>query len=75
MDINDFLKKVAEQYDETEMSAFTPQTRFKELADWSSLIALSIIAMIDEDYNISLKSEDLAKSETIEDLFCRISQR
>lgn len=51
---------------------FNPHTRFKELDEWTSLTALSIIAMIDEEYNISLKSNDLAKSSTIEELFVKI---
>ena len=66
MELNDFIEKFAEQFEETE------KTRFKELDEWTSLTALSIIAMIDEEYNISLKSNDLAKSSTIEELFVKI---
>ena len=54
------------------MILLNPHTRFKELDEWTSLTALSIIAMIDEEYNISLKSNDLAKSSTIEELFVKI---
>lgn len=73
MELNDFIEKFAEQFEDTERDIFTPQVKFKELEDWSSLTALSIIAMIDEEYNISLKSDDLAQSDTIEELFTRIS--
>lgn len=72
MDLKDFIEKFAEQFDETDVSVFTAETRFKELDDWSSLVALSVIAMIDEEYNKSLKSDDLLKSETIQDLYERI---
>lgn len=72
MDLNEFIEKFAEQFDETDVSVFTAETRFKELDDWSSLVALSVIAMIDEEYNKSLKSDDLLKSETIQDLYERI---
>lgn len=72
MDLKDFIEKFAEQFDETDTSVFTAETRFKELDDWSSLVALSVIAMIDEEYNKSLKSDDLLKSETIQDLYERI---
>ena len=67
-----FIENFAEQFDETDVSVFTAETRFKELDDWSSLVALSVIAMIDEEYNKSLKSDDLLKSETIQDLYERI---
>jgi acyl carrier protein len=39
------------------------------LDDWSSLLALSVIAMIDEEYNVTIKGKDLLSAETIEDLF------
>ena len=70
MELNDFIEKFAEQFEETEKTVFNPHTRFKELDEWTSLT--SIIAMIDEEYNISLKSNDLAKSSTIEELFVKI---
>lgn len=72
MEINEFVEKFAEQFEDTDVSVFTPKTQFKELDEWTSLTALSVIAMIDEEYDISLKSDDLAKSETIGDLFGRI---
>ncbi|EIY35027.1 hypothetical protein HMPREF1062_01395 [Bacteroides cellulosilyticus CL02T12C19] len=74
MELNDFIEKFAEQFEETENTIFTGNTNFKELDEWTSLTALSIIAMLDEEYNISLKSDDLLKSSTIEELFERINK-
>ncbi len=72
MTINEFIEKFAEQFDETEASEFTPTTKFKELDDWSSLTALSIIAMVDEECNVSINSEAIKESVTIEDLYNKI---
>lgn len=69
MELQDFINKFSEQFDDTESSVFKPDTHFKELEDWSSLVALSVIAMIDEEYDISLKGDDLLKSDTIQELF------
>lgn len=69
MEINEFIANFAEQFDETDASVFTPETNFKELEEWSSLIALSVIAMVDEEYDVTLKGDDIRKSNTIEDLF------
>ena len=69
MELQDFIEKFAEQFDETEVSELTAETKFKELDEWSSLIALSIIAMVDEEYDVSLKGNDINTSSTIEDLF------
>lgn len=69
MEINDFIKDFALQFDETDGSVFTPDTKFMELDEWSSLTALSIIAMIDEEYDVRLKGDDIRKAETIQGLF------
>lgn len=64
-----FIKNFAAQFDETEASEFIPNTVFKELEEWSSLLALSIIAMVDEEYGMKIKGEDIRNAKTIEDLF------
>lgn len=69
MEINDFIAKFAEQFDDTELSVFTPETIYKKLDEWSSLMALSIIAMVDEEYEVSIKGDDINSASTIEDLF------
>ena len=69
MDINSFIELFAEQFDETDASEFKAETVFKELEEWSSLIALSIIAMVDEECDVTLKGDDIRNSSTIEDLF------
>lgn len=69
MELKDFIANFAEQFDDTEASEFKPETVFKDLDEWSSLIALSIIAMVDEEYDITLKGDDIRNSNTIEDLF------
>lgn len=64
-----FIENFAAQFDDTEMRVFTPRTVFKELDEWSSLIALSVIAMVDEEYDVTIKGDDIKNSETIEDLY------
>jgi acyl carrier protein len=69
MDLKSFIEHFAEQFDDTELSVFTPETVFHELEEYSSLIALSIIAMIDEEYDITIGANEMKASVTIEDLF------
>jgi acyl carrier protein len=69
MDINEFIEHFAEQFEETDHAVFAANTNFRELEEWSSLIALNIIAMVDEEYDVTLKGADIEKSKTIEDLF------
>lgn len=69
MELNEFVENVANQFDETDPSEIKAETKFRELEEWSSLNALSIIAMVDEEYDVTLKGDDIRNSETIEDLF------
>lgn len=69
MEINEFIANFADQFDETDASVFTPETKFRELEEWSSLIALSVIAMVDEEYDVTLKGDDMRAAQTIEDLY------
>ena len=69
MEIKDFIEKFAEQFEDTEVSIFKEDTEFKTLDEWTSLMALSIIAMIDEEYDVRIKGNDIKSSVTIKDLF------
>ena len=69
MDINEFVAHFAEQFDFTDLDAFKPETAFRDLDEWSSLMALSIIAMVDEEYDVTLQGDDMKAAVTIEDLF------
>jgi len=69
MDLQDFIGKFAEQFDETDVSEFKADTEFKKLDEWTSMTALLIIAMVKDEYDVFIKGDDVRKSTTIEDLF------
>ena len=75
MELSVFVQNFADQFDETDAEVFTPETRFRDLDEWSSLIGLSIILMVDEEYGITLGAEDMKKAETIEDLFTIVQSK
>lgn len=69
MEIKEFIEHFAEQFDETDINEFKPETVFHDLEEYTSLIALSIILMVDEEYGITIDGNDMKKAVTIEDLF------
>lgn len=75
MELNEFVVKFAEQFDDTDESVFSNDTKFKELDEWSSLLALSIIAMVDESYGVKVKGDDIKNSNTIDDLYQIVKSR
>jgi acyl carrier protein len=69
MNIQEFIENFAAQFDETDESLFAADTKFRQIDEWSSLTALSIIAMVDDEYDVILKGNDIINSETIQDLY------
>jgi acyl carrier protein len=69
MELQKFIENFANQLDDTDISEIKADTNFKDLEEYSSLVALSIIAMVDEEYNVRLKGDDIRNSVTIEELF------
>ena len=69
MEIKEFIENFANQFDDTDASEIKAETNFRDLDEWSSLIALSVIAMVDEEYDVTLKGDDIKNAATVEDLF------
>ena len=69
MTLDEFVKAFAAEFDETPEDQFKADTEFKTLEDWSSLTALSIIAMVDENMDKTITGADIRASKTVEDLY------
>jgi acyl carrier protein len=69
METTDFIKNFAAQFDDTDASEFSMETRFRELEEWSSLNALAILNMISKKYNLVLKAEEMRATNTVQELF------
>ena len=69
MELQEFIQNFADQFDDLDTATVNGNTEFKELDDWNSLVALSVIAMVDEEYDVTIKGDDIRGAKTIEDLF------
>ena len=75
MELKDFIANFAEQFDDTELSEIQADTEYRELDEWTSLTALSIIAMIDEEFDVTIKGDDMRASVTVEDLYNKVVEK
>lgn len=73
--LEEFVELFAEQFDETDPAAITAATVFHDLEEWSSLIGLSIIAMVDEEFDIALKGDDIKNAVTVEDVYNNVKAK
>jgi acyl carrier protein len=70
-----FVNCFFELLDDTDKSLITSDTVFKELEEWTSILALSLIAMVDEVYDVTLDTDDIRDANTLEDLYRAIQQK
>ena len=75
MEIKEFIKNFAEQFEDTDANVFNADTKFRELDEWSSLSALSILGMIDDEYDIQLSPSEMRKTNTIQELFDLVTSK
>ena len=69
MVINEFIQNFADQFEETEVGELSPETVFRDNDEWSSLLALSVMAMVDEEYDVQLSANEMRQANTIQELF------
>ena len=69
MQSEDFIQKFANCFHQTEPASIQAETKFRELEEWGSMLALIVIAMIDAGFDKTITSEDLKSANTVAELF------
>lgn len=70
----EFLEKLKEAL-EIEDRELVLTDKFREYPEWNSLAFLSVIAMIDEEYDVIIEGKDFRKLETVGDIISAIKER
>lgn len=73
--MEDFIQRFVEIFDEMDIASVNSNTKFRELEEWDSIAALSVIGLIDEEYNVTFKADDMRACQTVGDLFHRIQSK
>ncbi len=76
MEMNDFIGNLRDQFDDLDESiVLTPEMSFRDIDGYSSLVALLIISMFDEEYGVTITGDDMRKASTIQDLFSLVQSK
>ena len=67
--MKEFVVNFANQFDETELEFFAPETEFRAIEEWSSLTGLAVLNMIAKKYDVKITPAELKSVETVEALF------
>lgn len=69
MTIEEFVEHFADEMSETPAEQITAETNYKELAEWGSLASLSIISMIEEEYDKLITGADVRARNSVKELW------
>lgn len=69
MTINEFIEKFAEAVEVEDASALSANTKFRNLEEWGSLAYLSVIALLDEEFDVQIEMAEFKKLNTIQEIF------
>ena len=72
---NKFLDLFREQFMETEADDIRFDTEFRTIPEWSSLLELCVIAMVDENYSVKLADTDIKSCTKVSDIYNIVSTR
>lgn len=74
VDVKQFIQNFADQFDD-EPEGLTLETRFRDIDGWSSIIALSEMAMCDEEYEVIISANEMENANSIADLYNIVNER
>lgn len=74
IDEKEFLQFFADQFDD-EPEGLTLDTRFRDIDGWASIVALSVMAMCDEEYEVILSANEMESANQISDIYKIVNAR
>lgn len=75
MELNDFVKSFADQFEDTDPEEITAETVFHDLDEWDSLIALAVLNMTEKKYGKRITFDDMKQCVTVENLYNVVSAK
>lgn len=60
---------------EIEDRALSMNDKFREYDEWDSLAYLSVIAMMDEEYDVQIEESEFKKLQTVGDLYSAVIKK
>lgn len=75
MEIKEFIENFANQFDDTDASEIQADTEYQELEEWSSLTAMSLIALAKTQYGKTITGREVRSCKTVEELFNLIASK
>lgn len=69
MEIQEFIGKIENEFEDIKPGILKPESKFADVLDWNSVNALTVIALVDCEYDVILTADDFQGAETVQDIF------
>jgi len=73
--VDRFVRNFEDAVEGVEPGSLNPDTEFTTLEEWDSLAALSVLAMVDAEYETEISGNELRKAKTLRDLFSIVQSK
>ena len=75
MELDTFIKNFEEAVEDVEVGSLSGNTVYRSLEHWDSLAVLTVIAMVDTEYDLRLKAKELKQIETLSELHALLESK
>ena len=75
MELDTFIKNFEEAVEDVEVGMLDGSIPFRSLEQWDSLAVLTVIAMVDSEYDVRLKAKELKQVETLAELHALVAAK
>ena len=75
MELKTFITNFEEAVEDVEVGSLSGDTVYRSLECWDSLAVLTVIAMVDAEYNLQLKAKELKQMQTLSDLHALLKSK
>ena len=73
--IEEFKKKFSMAIEDDAINELGNNSNFKDLESWDSFSGMSIISMIDEEFGVTIKTDEMSKINSLNELYDLISSK
>ncbi|RLD43866.1 MAG: acyl carrier protein [Bacteroidetes bacterium] len=75
MKVEEFIKKIVEEFPDLEKEVITPEMNFRDHVEWDSINALVLIAMVNVEYDVIISAQELINAATVNDVFLVVKKK
>jgi len=75
IELKNFIQNIASALEDENIKELGVNVKLEDIDGWDSFAIMSVIAMIDEEYNVIIGGDEISKIDTLQELYDLIRSR